>query len=62
MRWTGPGLAHYLSNAVFSARAGLIITEAVRRAGNLDVPARHAAAACALSVPALLGRPSGKAG
>lgn len=62
VRRTGPGLAHSLSNAVFSGPAGLIITEAVRRTGDLDVPARHAAAACALSVPALPGRPSGKAG
>ncbi|MFJ3715108.1 MFS transporter [Streptomyces sp. NPDC090057] len=62
VRWTGLGLAHSLSNAVFSGCAGLIITEAVRRTGNADVPAYYAAAACALSVPALLWRPSGKAG
>ncbi|MFJ9732255.1 MFS transporter [Streptomyces sp. NPDC101171] len=62
VRWTGLGLAHSLSNAVFSGCAGLIITEAVRRTGNPDVPAYYAAAACALSVPALLWRPSGKAG
>jgi len=62
VRWTGLGLAHSLSNAVFSGCAGLIITEAVRRTGNPDVPAYYAAAACALSAPALLRRPSGKAG
>ncbi|MBP2051520.1 MFS family permease [Streptomyces griseochromogenes] len=49
VRWTGLGLAYSLSNAVFSGCAGLIITEAVRRTGNVDVPAYYAAAACAVS-------------
>ncbi|MEU5538066.1 MFS transporter [Streptomyces sp. NPDC020362] len=54
VRWTGLGLAYSLSNAVFSGCAGLIITEAVRRTGNVDVPAYYAAAACAVSAAALL--------
>ncbi|MBW8793932.1 MAG: MFS transporter [Streptomyces sp.] len=54
-RCTGLGLAYALSNAVFSGCAGLIITEAVRRTGNLDVPGYYAAATCAVSVLALLG-------
>ncbi|MFF7750930.1 MFS transporter [Streptomyces sp. NPDC007971] len=58
VRWTGLGLAYSLSNAVFSGCAGLIITEAVRRTGNVDVPAYYAAAACAVSALALLKRPS----
>ncbi|MFG2966702.1 MFS transporter [Streptomyces sp. NPDC048288] len=53
-RCTGLGLAYALSNAVFSGCAGLIITEAVKRTGNLDVPGYYAAATCAVSVPALL--------
>ncbi|WP_406443460.1 MFS transporter [Streptomyces sp. NBC_00631] len=61
-RCTGLGLAYALSNAVFSGCAGLIITEAVRRTGNLDVPGYYAAATCAVSVLALLGSPKTKAG
>ncbi|MEU2712016.1 MFS transporter [Streptomyces sp. NPDC007205] len=60
VRWTGLGLAYALANAVFSGCAGLIITEAVRRTGNPDVPAYYAATACAVSALALLGRPSKK--
>ncbi|MES4891490.1 MFS transporter [Streptomyces sp. NPDC096012] len=59
VRWTGLGLAYALSNALFSGCAGLIITEAVRRTGNPDVPALYAAAACAVSAAALLKRTSG---
>ncbi|MEU1403080.1 MFS transporter [Streptomyces sp. NPDC005728] len=58
VRWTGLGLAYSLSNAVFSGCAGLIITEAVRRTGNVDVPAYYAAAVCAVSALALLKRSS----
>ncbi|MFE0347592.1 MFS transporter [Streptomyces griseoluteus] len=54
VRCTGLGLAYALSNAVFSGCAGLIITEAVKRTGNVDVPAYYAAAACAVSMLALL--------
>ncbi|MFG2119968.1 MFS transporter [Streptomyces sp. NPDC048710] len=54
VRWTGLGLAYSLSNAVFSGSAGLIITEAVRRTGNVDAPAYYAAAACAVSALALM--------
>ncbi|MFJ2723923.1 MFS transporter [Streptomyces collinus] len=57
VRWTGLGLAYSLSNAVFSGCAGLIITEAVRRTGNADVPGYYAAAACALSALVLAWRP-----
>lgn len=53
VRYTGLGLAYALSNAVFSGCAGLIITESVRRTGNMDVPAYYAAAACAVSALAL---------
>ncbi|MFJ3891824.1 MFS transporter [Streptomyces sp. NPDC090083] len=53
VRYTGLGLAYALSNAVFSGCAGLIITESVRRTGNVDVPAYYAAAACAVSALAL---------
>ncbi|QHC32321.1 MFS transporter [Streptomyces sp. HF10] len=56
IRWTGLGLAYALSNAVFSGCAGLIITEAVRRTGNPDIPGYYAAAACAVSAAALLKR------
>ncbi|MFJ6663225.1 MFS transporter [Streptomyces sp. NPDC091383] len=56
VRWTGLGLAYALSNAVFSGCAGLIITEAVRRTGNPDIPGYYAAAACAVSAAALLKR------
>ncbi|MGW8377501.1 MFS transporter [Streptomyces sp. ODS28] len=54
VRYTGLGLAYALSNAVFSGCAGLIITEAVNRTGNADIPAYYAALACVLSIPALL--------
>ncbi|MFC9283819.1 MFS transporter [Streptomyces collinus] len=57
VRWTGLGLAYSLSNAVFSGCAGLIITEAVRRTGNADVPAYYAAAACAVSALVLARGP-----
>jgi MHS family proline/betaine transporter-like MFS transporter len=60
VRWTGLGLAYALSNALFSGCAGLVITEAVRRTGNPDVPALYAAAACAVSAVALLKRTPGK--
>ncbi|RZU45944.1 MFS transporter [Streptomyces sp. BK022] len=53
VRCTGLGLAYALSNAVFSGCAGLIIVEAVKRTGNVDVPAYYAAAACAVSMLAL---------
>ncbi|MCF3129410.1 MFS transporter [Streptomyces olivochromogenes] len=62
VRCTGLGLAYALSNAVFSGCAGLVITEAVRRTGNADVPAYYAAAACAVSAVALAKGPMGKAG
>jgi MFS family permease len=61
-RCTGLGLAYALSNAVFSGCAGLIITEAVKRTGNLDVPGYYAAAACAVSVLALVRSRETKAG
>ncbi|WP_060882661.1 MFS transporter [Streptomyces caniscabiei] len=54
VRYTGLGLAYSLSNAVFSGCAGLIITETVKRTGNVDVPAYYAAATCAVSALALL--------
>ncbi|MFG2982225.1 MFS transporter [Streptomyces sp. NPDC048258] len=54
VRSTGLGLAYALSNAVFSGCAGLIVTTLVRHTGDPDIPALYAAAACALSVPALL--------
>ncbi|MET8583212.1 MFS transporter [Streptomyces collinus] len=57
VRWTGLGLAYSLSNAVFSGCAGLIITEAVRRTGNADVPACYAGAACAVSALVLAWGP-----
>ncbi|MFE0514709.1 MFS transporter [Streptomyces sp. NPDC058964] len=60
VRCTGLGLAYALSNAVFSGCAGLIITETVKRTGNVDVPAYYAAVACAVSALALLARPAGK--
>ncbi|MFE0684071.1 MFS transporter [Streptomyces sp. NPDC058961] len=53
VRYTGLGLAYALSNAVFSGCAGLIITEAVKRTGNIDIPGYYAAATCAVSVLAL---------
>ncbi|MGW2958957.1 MFS transporter [Streptomyces sp. NPDC001220] len=61
-RCTGLGLAYALSNAVFSGCAGLIITEAVKRTGNLDVPGYYAAATCAVSVLALARPRETKAG
>ncbi|MGW0699726.1 MFS transporter [Streptomyces sp. NPDC002867] len=54
VRYTGLGLAYALSNAVFSGCAGLVITELIKRTGNVDIPAYYAAAACAVSVFALL--------
>ncbi|MGW6985161.1 MFS transporter, partial [Streptomyces sp. NPDC054932] len=54
VRCTGLGLAYALSNAVFSGCAGLIITVAVARTGDADIPAYYAAAACAVSCVALL--------
>ncbi|MGW7380815.1 MFS transporter [Streptomyces sp. NPDC054794] len=62
VRCTGLGLAYALSNAVFSGCAGLVITEAVRRTGNADVPAYYAAAACAVSALALAKGRMRKAG
>ncbi|MEU6576592.1 MFS transporter [Streptomyces sp. NPDC046805] len=62
VRCTGLGLAYSLSNAVFSGCAGLIITEAVKRTGSVDVPAYYAAAACAVSMLALFKNPARKAG
>ncbi|MFD7538267.1 MFS transporter [Streptomyces sp. NPDC059819] len=53
VRYTGLGLAYALSNAVFSGCAGLIITETVKRTGNIDIPGYYAAATCAVSVLAL---------
>lgn len=54
VRYTGLGLAYALSNAVFAGCAGLIITRAVAWTGDADIPAYYAAAACAVSVAALL--------
>ncbi|MFC8195226.1 MFS transporter [Streptomyces sp. NPDC060006] len=54
VRYTGLGLAYALSNAVFSGCAGLIITESVKRTGNVDIPAYYAAVTCAVSALALL--------
>nr|WP_244283344.1 MFS transporter [Streptomyces flavidovirens] len=54
VRYTGLGLAYALSNAVFSGCAGLIITEVVKRTGDVDIPAYYAAVTCAVSVLALL--------
>ncbi|MFF4501408.1 MFS transporter [Streptomyces sp. NPDC001401] len=62
VRYTGLGLAYALSNAVFSGCAGLIITETVKRTGNVDVPGYYAAATCAVSVLALVKAPKRKAG
>jgi MFS family permease len=58
VRCTGLGLAYALSNAVFSGCAGLIITETVKRTGNVDIPAYYAATACALSALALSVAPA----
>ncbi|MEU6300132.1 MFS transporter [Streptomyces erythrochromogenes] len=54
VRCTGLGLSYALANAVFAGCAGLFITALATRTGNTAVPAHYAAAACALSVPALL--------
>ncbi|MCX4820587.1 MFS transporter [Streptomyces sp. NBC_01142] len=54
VRCTGLGLAYALANAVFSGCAGLIITELIKRTGDVDIPAYYAAGACAVSVLALL--------
>ncbi|MFG3280350.1 MFS transporter [Streptomyces sp. NPDC048111] len=54
VRYTGLGLAYALSNAVFSGCAGLIITEAIERTGDADIPAYYASAACTVSLAALL--------
>jgi MHS family proline/betaine transporter-like MFS transporter len=53
-RYTGLGLAYSLSNAVFSGSAGLIITELIKRTGNVDIPAYYVAVTSAISVLALL--------
>ncbi|MFJ8648647.1 MFS transporter [Streptomyces sp. NPDC093546] len=53
VRYTGLGLAYALSNAVFSGCAGLLITEAVERTGDIDIPAYYVAATCAVSALAL---------
>ncbi|MGR3936015.1 MFS transporter [Streptomyces sp. BRA346] len=53
VRYTGLGLAYALSNAVFSGCAGLIITEAIKRTGDADIPAYYVAATGALSLVAL---------
>ena len=53
VRYTGLGLAYALSNAVFSGCAGLIITEAIKRTGDADIPAYYVAATGALSLIAL---------
>jgi MHS family proline/betaine transporter-like MFS transporter len=52
-RYTGLGLAYSLSNAVFSGSAGLIITELIKRTGNVDIPAYYVAVTSAISVLAL---------
>ncbi|MCM2580092.1 MFS transporter [Streptomyces meridianus] len=54
VRCTGLGLAYSLSNAVFSGCAGLIITEFIKRTGNVDIPAYYVVVTCVISVPALL--------
>lgn len=53
VRYTGLGLAYALANAVFSGSAGLIITELVKRTGDVDIPAYYAAVTCAVSAVAL---------
>ncbi|MEU1162407.1 MFS transporter, partial [Streptomyces sp. NPDC005921] len=60
-RCTGLGLAYALSNAVFSGCAGLIITEAVKRTGNLDVPGYYAAATWPAPVSTTSTRPGCRA-
>ncbi|GHH94113.1 MFS transporter [Streptomyces capillispiralis] len=54
VRYTGLGLAYALSNAVFSGCAGLIITEAVERTGDIDIPAYYVVVTCTVSMFALL--------
>ncbi|QGV82067.1 MFS transporter [Streptomyces ficellus] len=53
VRYTGLGLAYALANAVFSGCAGLIITEAVARTGDVDIPAYYVSVTCAVSALAL---------
>ncbi|PZT71093.1 metabolite-proton symporter [Streptomyces sp. SW4] len=53
-RYTGLGLAYALSNAVFSGCAGLVITEAIKRTGDADIPAYYVVVTCAVSTLALL--------
>ncbi|WP_432096459.1 MFS transporter [Streptomyces sp. bgisy100] len=54
VRCTGLGLAYSLANAVFSGCAGLLVTELIKRTGNLDIPAYYVVLTCAVSVAALL--------
>ncbi|MEU8827444.1 MFS transporter [Streptomyces sp. NPDC048636] len=54
VRCTGLGLAYALANAVFSGCAGLIITEAIERTGDADIPAYYVTVTCAVSLLALL--------
>ncbi|GAA2494060.1 MFS transporter [Streptomyces gobitricini] len=53
VRYTGLGLAYALSNAVFAGCAGLVITAAVERTGEADIPAYYVAVTCAVSALAL---------
>ncbi|MGA5555492.1 MFS transporter [Streptomyces lavendulocolor] len=55
VRYTGLGLAYALSNAVFAGCAGLVITYAVERTGEADIPAYYVAVTCAASALALAG-------
>ncbi|MEU9980565.1 MFS transporter [Streptomyces sp. NPDC050856] len=55
VRYTGLGLAYALSNAVFSGCAGLLVTEAIERTGNADIPAHYVMVTCAVSALALAG-------
>ncbi|MER5973349.1 MFS transporter [Streptomyces sp. NPDC002055] len=54
VRCTGLGLAYALANAVFSGCAGLLVTELIKRTGNIDIPAYYVVVTCAVSVAALL--------
>ncbi|WP_031506189.1 MFS transporter [Streptomyces megasporus] len=54
VRYTGLGLAYALSNAVFSGSAGLVITELIKRTGDVDIPAWYVVLVCAVGLPALL--------
>lgn len=54
VRYTGLGLAYALSNTVFSGCAGLIITEVIKRTGDVDAPAYYVTVTCAVSLLALL--------